>query len=65
MATTITVAAEILRDEVALFHPDQLRYVDGKIEVMVGAWAWRRLREIAVQDSLIENMEKETKGNAA
>jgi hypothetical protein len=48
-----------------LFHPDQLRYVDGKIEVMVGAWAWRRLREIAVQDSLIENMEKETKGNAA
>lgn len=48
--TSIDVAAEILRDEVALFDPRAVRYVNGKFEVEVGFWAWRRLREIYVQD---------------
>ena len=48
--TSIDTAAEILRDEGALFDPRSVRYVDGKIEVEVGFWAWRRLREIYVQD---------------
>jgi hypothetical protein len=43
----ITVVAEKLRDEVELYDAGQLRYVDGKIEVPVGYWAWRRLRELA------------------
>ncbi len=47
--TTITVAAEKLRDEVYLYSPEELTFVDGKIEVPVGFWAWRRLRPIAVQ----------------
>jgi hypothetical protein len=50
--TNITVAAEILRDEVALFSVEQLRYVNGKLEVPVGWWAWKRLREIATQDAM-------------
>jgi hypothetical protein len=51
-----TVAAEILRDEVELYSPAQLRYVDGKIQVPVGWWAWKRLREIATQDIIETKM---------
>lgn len=48
-AMDLTVAAVVLSDEVQLYSPDELRYVDGKIEVPVGGWARRRLRELAVQ----------------
>lgn len=49
--TDITVAAEKLRDEVHLYSPEEVRYVDGKIEVPVGHWAWQKLREIAEKDA--------------
>lgn len=35
-----SVAAEMLRDKVKLYDASELRYVDGKIEVPVGFWAW-------------------------
>jgi hypothetical protein len=50
--TEITVAAEMLRDEVHLYSTSELRFVNGKIEVPVGWWAWRKLREIATQDAV-------------
>lgn len=46
----ITVAAEMLRDEMALYNERELRYVNEKIEVPIGHWAWKRLREIAETD---------------
>lgn len=51
MSTSLGLAAEILRDEVHIYSPTQLRYVNGGLEAPVGTWACKRLREIAVQDA--------------
>ncbi len=53
-------AAERLHDEVHLFDPNELRYVGGKIEVAVGHWAWRRLREMVNNEhDLMDKQAKE------
>lgn len=58
---SITVAAETLRDEVALFGSNQLRYVGGKIEVPVGYWAWRRLRQLATRWDMKQTVRENTR----